>query len=276
MLYVGTSGFSYEDWVGTFYPVNTDKKDMLHLYAEKFKVTEINSTYYRIPHPAAFYYLQQKVPADFKFVVKANQKMTHSREENPVIFADFKKSIKPLLEANKFSCVLAQFPYSFYNTSFNRDYLLRFKDRMEDIPLVVEFRNSYWITNETFRILKGNDIGFCCVDQPRLNGLIPPIEKTTSRIGYVRFHGRNKANWWKHEKAYQRYDYLYSEEELKEWVPKINNIIEKTEDQYIFMNNHYKGKAVKNALMLIKLLKEEIKAGKIKEKEEEQKKEEQD
>jgi uncharacterized protein YecE (DUF72 family) len=257
MLYIGTSGYSYEDWIGTFYPENTDKKDMLKLYAQKFKVTEINSTYYRIPHPASFYYLQQKVPADFKFTVKANQEMTHSREENPAIFKDFKESIKPLLEAGKFACVLAQFPYSFYNTPSNRDYLLRFKERMEDIPLVVEFRNSYWINNEIFRILKNNDIGFCCVDQPQLKGLI----------------GRNKVNWWEHEKAYQRYDYLYSEEELKEWIPKIKKIAEKTTDQYIFMNNHYKGKAVKNALMLVKLLKEEIKAGEIKEKEKEQEKE---
>jgi len=264
MLYIGTSGFSYEDWIGAFYPLNTDKKDMLRLYSQKFKVTEINSTYYRIPHPAAFYYLQQKVPADFKFVVKANQEMTHSREENPTIFDTFKESIKPLLETKKFSCVLAQFPYSFYNTPSNRDYLIRFKDRMGDIPLVVEFRNAYWINNETFRILKGNDIGFCCVDQPQLNGLIPPIDKATSRLGYIRFHGRNKAKWWQHEKAYQRYDYLYSQEELKEWVPKIKNILDKTEDQYIFMNNHYKGKAVKNALMLIKLLKEEIKTEKYK------------
>jgi len=201
MLYVGTSGYSYKDWIGTFYPENTDKKDMLKLYAQKFKVSEINSTYYRI---------------------------------------DFKESIKPLLEAGKFACVLAQFPYSFYNTPSNRDYLLRFKERMEDIPLVVEFRNSYWINNETFRILKNNDIGFCCVDQPQLKGLIPPIAEATSNLGYVRFHGRNKVNWWEHEKAYQRYDYLYSEEELKEWIPKIKKIAEKTTDQYIFMNNHYK------------------------------------
>ena len=270
MLYIGTSGYSYEDWIGTFYPENTDKKEMLKLYAQKFKVSEINSTYYRIPHPASFYYLQQKVPSDFRFTVKANQEMTHSREENPAIFNDFKESIKPLLEAGKFACVLAQFPYSFYNTPSNRDYLLRFKERMEDIPLVVEFRNSYWINNEIFRILKNNDIGFCCVDQPQLKGLIPPIAEATSNLGYVRFHGRNKLNWWEHEKAYQRYDYLYSEEELKEWIPKIKKISEKTTDQYIFMNNHYKGKAAKNALMLIRLLKEEIKTGEIKEEEKKQ------
>jgi len=265
MLHIGTSGFSYQDWIGIFYPENTDKKDMLKLYAQKFKVTEINSTYYRIPHPATFYYLQQKVPADFKFVVKANQEMTHNREENPAVFNDFKTSIKPLLEAGKFACVLAQFPYSFYNTSPNQDYIFRFKDRMEDMPLVVEFRNSKWINNETFRILKKHNIGFCCVDQPQLKGLLPPLAEATSDLGYIRFHGRNKANWWEHEKAYQRYDYLYTEEELREWIPKIKNITEKTKDQYIFMNNHYKAKAVKNALMLIKLLREEIKAGEIKE-----------
>ncbi len=268
MLYIGTSGFSYKDWIGHFYPEHTEKKEMLKLYAQTFKTTEINSTYYTIPHPSVFYYLQQKVPADFKFAVKAHQEMTHSREENPSIFNDFKESIQPLIESGKLACVLAQFPYSFYNTPLNRDYLLRFKKRMEALPLVVEFRNAYWINEETFRILKNNDIGFCCVDQPALKGLIPPIAEATSNLGYIRFHGRNKANWWEHQKAYQRYDYLYTEEELKEWVPKIKKIAEKTEDQYIFMNNHYQAKAVKNALMLIKLLREELKIRKIKEKEE--------
>ena len=270
MLYIGTSGFSYEDWVGPFYPKNTTKQDMLKIYAQRFKATEINSTYYRIPRPASFHYLQQKVPPDFKFVVKAHQEMTHSREENPAVFYDFKKSLEPLIESGKFACVLAQFPYSFYNTVPNRDYLLRFKKRMEDIPLVVEFRNAYWINREIFMILKDNNIGFCCVDQPRLKGLVPPVAEATSNLGYVRFHGRNKINWWEHEKAYQRYDYLYTEEELREWVPKIKKIAEKTTDQYIFMNNHYRAKAVKNALMLIKLLKEEIKTGEIKEKGEEE------
>jgi len=259
MLYIGTSGFSYQDWIGPFYPENIKKGDMLHLYAQQFNTVEINSSYYRIPPAAVFYHLQRKVPDDFKFAVKANQEMTHVREINQPVFQEFKASLQPLLNSGKLGCILAQFPYSFHYNKNNQDYLRYLKDKMDDLPLIVEFRNVYWITEEVFDFLRKNEIGFCAVDQPPLKGLIPPLAETTSGLGYVRFHGRNKEKWWQHEHSYQRYDYLYSEQELKEWVPKIKQIVTQTIDQYIFMNNHYKGKATKNALMLMKLLRQEIK-----------------
>ncbi|MFW6134863.1 MAG: DUF72 domain-containing protein, partial [Elusimicrobiota bacterium] len=162
-----------------------------------------------------------------------------------------------LLDSGKLGCILAQFPYSFHYNRKNRDYLSYLKEKMNGFPLIVEFRNAYWIKEEVFDFFKKNQIGFCSVDQPPLKGLIPPIAETTSNLGYIRFHGRNKEEWWQHEQAYQRYDYLYSEQELKEWVPKIARISAQTTDQYIFMNNHYKGKATKNALMLMKLLRQE-------------------
>lgn len=260
MLYIGTSGFSYQDWMGPFYPENINKSDMLTLYARQFNAVEINSSYYRITPAAVFYHLQKKVPAHFKFAVKANQAMTHIRERKDDLFQQFKASLKPILDHKKLGCILAQFPYSFHYNSTNLDYLLYLKEKISDIPLIVEFRNSYWVKDQVFDLLRENEIGFCMVDQPPLEGLIPPIVVVTSQLGYVRFHGRNKEKWWQHEHAYQRYDYLYSEKELQEWVPKIKEIVNQTTDQYIFMNNHYKGKATKNALMLMNLLRQEIKA----------------
>ena len=260
MLYIGTSGFSYPDWIGPFYPENSKKGDMLHFYARQFNTVEINSSYYRIPPAAVFDHLQRKAPDNFKFAVKANQGMTHVREKDQTIFQEFKASLQPLLDSTKLGCVLAQFPYSFHYHRNNREYLCYLKEKMSNLPLVVEFRNVYWIKEEIFDFLRKNEIGFCAVDQPPLKGLIPPVAETTSPLGYIRFHGRNKEQWWQHEQAYQRYDYLYSEQELKEWIPKIKKMVAKTTDQYIFMNNHYRGKATKNALMLMNLLRKEIKS----------------
>jgi uncharacterized protein YecE (DUF72 family) len=185
--------------------------------------------------------------------------MTHIRDKNDAVFQEFKASLQPILDNNKLGCILAQFPYSFHYNSTNLGYLLYVKEKMSDIPLIVEFRNSYWVKDRVLDFLKKNEIGFCAVDQPPLKGLIPPVAIATSQLGYIRFHGRNKEKWWQHEHAYQRYDYLYSEEELQEWLPKIKQIVNQTTDQYIFMNNHYKGKATKNALILMKLLRQEIK-----------------
>ncbi len=260
MLYIGTSGFSYQDWIGPFYPENIKKGDMLNLYARQFNTVEINSSYYRIPPAAVFYHLQRKVSDDFKFAVKANQGITHVRENNQAVFQEFKASLQPLLDSGKLGCILAQFPYSFHYNLDNRDYLLYLKEKMDHLPLIVEFRNACWIKEEMFNFLRKNEMGFCSVDQPPLKGLIPPVAKATSDLAYVRFHGRNKEKWWQHEHAYQRYDYLYTEQELKEWVPKIKQVAAQTTDQYIFMNNHYKGKATKNALMLMKLLRQKIKS----------------
>lgn len=259
MLYIGTSGFSYQDWIGPFYPENIVKGDMLSYYARQFSTVEVNSSYYKLMPATVFYHLQNKVAANFKFTVKVNKGVTHVRDKDETLFQDFKASLQPILKNNKLGCILAQFPYSFHYNNSNLDYLLYVKERMDYVPLVVEFRNSFWIKDRVFDFLKKNEIGFCIVDQPALKGLLPPVSIATSGLAYIRFHGRNKEKWWNPEHAYQRYDYLYNEQELREWIPKIKEIVSQTGDQYIFMNNHYKGKAVKNAQMLKELLRKELK-----------------
>jgi len=97
-------------------------------------------------------------------------------------------------------------------------------------------------------------IGYCCVDEPRLKGLMPPLAVLTSNIGYVRFHGRNSEKWWKHEQAFERYNYLYSPEELSEWVGKIKALAEKSDKTFVIFNNHYQGQATLNARMMEELL----------------------
>lgn len=263
MLYIGTSGFSYTDWVGPFYPEKTKREAMFSIYTQQFNAVEINFSYYRIPSAAILNHLQRQVSADFRFVIKANQKMTHTRTDNLSIFREFKASLQPLADSGRLGCILAQFPFAFHLNEQNQKYLEYLREQMNDFPLVIEFRNINWIKEKTFDFLKKNNLGFCVVDQPSLPGLIPPVTVTTSDLGYIRFHGRNKEKWWKPEQAYERYDYLYREEELRSWIPKIKQMMKQTRDQYIFMNNHYRGKAVKNALMLAEMLRQGTGSAKI-------------
>ena len=151
-------------------------------------------------------------------------------------------------------CILAQFPWSFRRTPDNQEYLRRFRDALPEMPVVVEFRNAEWVDEATLDQLRGLGMGYCCVDEPRLKGLVPPVAAATSPVGYVRFHGRNAQKWWKHDEAWERYNYLYSAAELQEWVPKIGEVAQQTEKTYVFFNNHYEGKAGQNARELADLL----------------------
>lgn len=254
MILIGTSGFSYDDWKGRFYPERIDKKDMLACYARSFATTEINASYYAVPGAASFAAMARKTPDDFEFVVKAHKDMTHTEEPKRELFDMFAGAIQPLREAGKFGCMLAQFPWSFRRTDANSARLREFRDMVGDLPTVIEFRNADWVNDDTFGLLRELNFGFCSVDEPHLKGLMPPVAAATSNIGYVRFHGRNAKNWWKHEETYQRYDYLYSEDELSDWVPRVTDIEDQTSKTYVFFNNHYQGKSAQNARMFAKML----------------------
>lgn len=251
---IGTSGFSYKDWVGPVYPPGLPKEDWLSFYAREFDVTEVNATYYRILPAATFQRMMAKTPPGFQFVVKANKGMTHEREDNEAVFAQFREALQPLVDEARLGCVLAQFPFSFHATTENRDYLKGLREHLDDVPTVVEFRNAEWLDEDTYALLRELGLGFCCVDEPRMKGLIPPVAVATSPIAYVRFHGRNYRKWWAHEHAWERYDYTYKEAELAEWVPKIQELSQQAEQVYLFANNHWQGQAVDTARQLKMLL----------------------
>lgn len=254
MIYIGTSGFSYKDWVGPYYPAELPKARWLAFYAREFQASEINFTYYRLPDARTLAAMADKTPDGFVFTIKASKELTHERDDSVEAFPKFVHALRPLIERNKFGCVLAQFPYSFHPGAESRDYLKAFRESMADLPVVVEFRNARWLSEETFALLEENDLGFCCVDQPRLKGLIPPIATATSSVAYVRFHGRNARKWWRHDEPWERYDYSYSKEELEEWVPKIKHLDAKAEQTFVFANNHWQGQAVDTARQLRLLL----------------------
>jgi uncharacterized protein YecE (DUF72 family) len=254
MIYFGTSGFSYKDWVGVFYPAGMPQRDWLSFYAREFNCCEINSTYYALPSLATVKAMEAKTGEGFLFVIKANQEMTHQRKDSAPACEAFRQVLEPLLSAGKLGCILAQFPYSFNFSSYNWEYLSQLRKQLKGLPLVVEFRNARWLKNEVFQWLRRQEMGFCCVDEPQLPNLIPPIAEATSNIGYVRFHGRNKDKWWEHDQAYERYNYTYKPEELEEWVPKIQKVIEATDKTFVFANNHWRGQSVQTVRQLQMML----------------------
>ncbi len=253
MIHIGTSGYSFKDWKGPFYPVKITSSEMLSFYARHFKLVEINSTYYAIPRVEVFERMAENTPPDFQFMVKANSGMTHERSDNQSIFDRFEDAIQPLVEAGKFKGILAQFPWSFKNTEENRQYLKLCKERLAEYPLIVEFRHISWILEPLFGFLRDMGISYCAVDEPNLPGLVPPKTAATTDLGYVRFHGRNAEMWWGGDAA-QRYNYLYTEQELKEWVPKIKQLAASTQEIYVLFNNCHAGYAAKNAKTMQNML----------------------
>ena len=239
-VYVGTAGFSYADWKGPFYPPDTRQSAMLEEYARHFPVVEINSTYYAIPEPERVNAMARRTPASFLFNVKANKEMTHEIGDGSKVFEDFRRALRPLEDHGKLGCVLAQFPWAFKRSRENQDYLRKLARRLDGLDVVVEFRNDQWDSDETLDLLSSAGLGYCCVDEPRLKGLPAPRVALTSGVGYLRMHGRNADNWWaKGRESWERYDYLYSEEELAEWLSGVENLSENSDRVYVIFNNHY-------------------------------------
>jgi len=252
MIRLGTSGFSYDDWVGEVYPEDLPKWQWLSYYSRSFNTVELNVTYYRIPEARIIRGWVDRTPDDFLFTIKAHRSLTHERKAPD--FQHFCESIDVLQTSGKLACILAQFPHSFHPTLENRNYLTQLSKGLEGYPVVVEFRGSDWVNDETFQQLRDLNLGFCCVDEPSLRGLMPPIAILTGPLAYVRFHGRNAEKWWQHEFAWERYNYTYSEDELKEWIPRIRELDEQAPLTLVYANNHYKGQSVDTLNKLQRLL----------------------
>lgn len=324
-IVLGTSGWSFRDWVGPFYAPGTRRADMLDLYVREFAAVEVNSTYYRIPHWRTFEAIAKKTPPRFELVVKAHHDMTHLRSRDPDLYREFERSIAPLRLAGKLTGILAQFPYGFRRTPDNEEFLRILPDLLgRDTPLFVEFRHRSWVDEAVFEELQEEALGYVSVDEPDLPGLMPPIARRTGPIGYVRFHGRNKEKWWGKEShdrgapdreagvrpgkpeaaargeqgagvaaksrggvragadlgplfsgtpehpaeapplpappaseprtSSTRYDWSYTEDELREWIEKIREMNQTAKKTFVFFNNCHVGQAATSAKLMRKLL----------------------
>jgi uncharacterized protein YecE (DUF72 family) len=249
---VGTSGYSFQDWVGPFYPAGIEKGKMLDYYINHFKTVEINSTYYRIPHPAVMANIDKKTPKDFEFMVKTPDIITHKRVNIESKIPEFLECLKPMQDSGKLKGLLAQFPYSFRFSPTNLNYLKHCEEILRPNPLYAEFRNDSWMNRDMYKTLKESQIGYVAVDEPPLPGLVKPELFNTTDIAYIRLHGRNSEKWW--NGGALRYDYSYSDKELQEWKDKIEKIKGKADKVFVFFNNCHLGQAVKNARQMMSML----------------------
>ena len=256
----GTSGWSYEDWRGVFYPEHPGGSfDSLQYAAEYFDALEINSTFYRPPSPktAASWARRTEHKDGFLFTAKLHQRFTHQRHER---WSDpeasvFKRGMDPLAQAGKLGGILVQFPWSFRNVPENRKWLAAVIGEFKNYPLFIEVRHASWATDDFFGYLDNAGVGLVDIDQPLFDNSLAPSGRVTGSNAYVRLHGRNRENWFKEGAGRDaRYDYLYDEGELAEWVKRIRTLSKKADTVFVFTNNHYRGQAAVNSLELKSLL----------------------
>lgn len=257
MIRCGPAGWSYKDWSGIVYPDPSPRDfDPLGYIAGFFDVVEVNSTFYG-PQPAkvADRWVERVAHnTRFKFTAKLWQRFTHKRKTawTAAEVAEARAAPDALYKADRLGALLVQFPWSFRRDAENREWLDDLVSTFGDLPLAVEVRHETWNEPEFFRELAERGVGFVNIDQPQYSDSIAPSAHATAPVGYVRVHGRNYRDWWRHEKPHERYDYLYEAEELEPWAARAVEIDQddRTSETYVVTNNHYKGKAVANALML--------------------------
>lgn len=246
---IGPAGWSYKDWEGVVYPKHGSKFDPLAYLAQYFDTIEINSPFYRIPPPAHAKSWVKRVAAndDFKFTTKIFRGFTHEKEA--LVQEDlkaFRNYLDPFMEANRLGAILIQFPWSFKNTPQSRDKLVELFDAFKDYPKSLEVRHSTFQEPEFFAFLDQHDVGWVNVDQPLFNDSVKPDDTVTGPVAYARLHGRNYEKWFAHEESWERYNYLYSAQELGAWVDRIEQMAQ-SRDTYVVTNNHFRGQAILNA-----------------------------
>jgi len=249
---IATSGYSYRDWHGPFYPESVKAKKELPYYAEHFPAVEINATFYRQPQPEHLCSLVSQTPDGFMFAVKGYKGLTHdgSRERD---LAPFRRGLAPLLRSERLLAVLLQFPYRFHYIRKNREYVARLCDDLNDIPIALEFRHEEWYREPVITECRNRGISLVAVDSPDLPRLPPREIIPTSKLLYLRFHGRNRDRWWNGNNT-SRYDYLYNEQELADWSRRLTHKMVQAERAAVFFNNHWRGQAVANARLFQSLM----------------------
>jgi uncharacterized protein YecE (DUF72 family) len=240
---VGTSGYSFSDWVGPFYPPGTKQKDMFGLYAARFGAVELNFTFYNATPGATLARMAAKAPEGFQFWVKAHRELTHKGNlEAGKAFVD---QVGPMQESGKLAGLLLQFPQSFHRTAEARHYLAAALDALGAMTLAVEFRHHSWDHPATVKGLAQRNVALVIPDVPPIEGLYRPAPAATAPIAYLRLHSRNDAAWY--GGMAQRYDYSYTDEELAQIVKDWAAVEASAQRVYAFFNNCHRAQAALNA-----------------------------
>ena len=297
-ILIGTCSWTEETLVkgGKFYPpFAKDAESRLRYYASQFPIVEVDSSYYSMLYEKNTRLWVERTPDDFIFDVKAFRLFTQHQtppaslprdirealpsslqEKNnlyqnnmpPDILDEmwnrFESALLPLDSTGKLGVVLFQFPPWFVAGSEKLDYILSCKERLQQYRLAIEFRNNSWMSDSnrdhTLDFLKDNNLPYVCVDEPQgFKSSMPPVAEPTSDMSIVRFHGRNKDNWEKKGiKASDRFNWYYDDDELTEWVERINDLKVKTQWLHLLFNTHYDDQAIINARKLSGMLDLEI------------------
>jgi uncharacterized protein YecE (DUF72 family) len=283
IIRVGTAGWSYPSgkgtWNGIFYPAagagrgrGRAKVDQLAFYAEHFDTVEINSSFYGVPTPATTRDWAKRTPARFEFSLKLYQKFTHpemfhkASGEDPWNLGakdvdELRRALDPLAEAGKLGALLAQFPASFKNEPDSRAYLEWLLDQFKAYRVAVELRHRTWSDDprETLALLEAANAAWTQIDEPKFKlSIRQDLRPNVGAFYYLRLHGRNAKNWWKHEKSEDRYNYLYSTEELEPIAEAVESAARKVKKAYLYANNHFSAKSVANAAILKHRLGQEL------------------
>jgi len=279
---VGTSGWNYPSgpgsWNGVFYPPTRGRQkdfDELTFYAEHFDTVEVNSTFYGMPRAEVARQWASRTPAGFEFSLKLYQKFTHPKmfrsaalarapgSEGPLLdllsqvtqtdIDEYRAGIDPLVGAGRLGALLAQFPASFKSDAQSQDYLASLLRAFSDYPIAVELRHRTWsdAIADTLTLLNGFGAAWVQIDEPKFRFSIRQnyLPNVTS-FYYMRLHGRNAAQWWRHDKSEDRYNYLYSADELREFSTIAGAAKTLVKKSYLYTNNHFSSKSVVNAVML--------------------------
>jgi uncharacterized protein YecE (DUF72 family) len=262
---LGTCSFADEGLVKTWYPrgVSTSKA-RLQYYAERFDTVEVDSPYYHLPDPGVTLNWAQRTPPDFTFHVKAHKTMTwHEGEPDDDAFAAFRASLEPLELSGKLRGILMQYHPRFVKSADALAELERVRPRLEPLVPLVEFRHRSWMEpgerDDTLAFLETNGLAYVSVDTPmtRASNVIARHAAATHPVAYVRFHGRNEKTWnIRAEKSSERFDWMYSAEELGEWVEKLDRLSSDADEVYALFNNNRDDFAPRSAVILRGLLEE--------------------
>jgi uncharacterized protein YecE (DUF72 family) len=271
---IGTCGYSYpgdppNGWSGVFYPKHGKKRvDALEFYASYFDTVEINSTFYRPANTEMAQAWVRKTPPEFIFTVKVWQKLTHpsklgedaagaNEKWGPFDKSDvvrFTEGIEPLVEAGRLGALLFQYPASFICDPANLERLEATLAAFDIYPKVVELRHRSWsdCNQATQQLLERLQSTWVFIDEPKFPTSVKQEINAHGDVAYLRLHGRNHEKWWKHQDAWERYDYFYSGESIRRLADRLKELAGQSPRTkfYVFFNNHARGQAVANALML--------------------------
>ena len=252
-----------------FYPPGLPPGERLAHYARFFPIVEVDTTFYGIPRPGVAEKWVEATPPAFRFNVKAFRSLTlHEREDGrprqPTAEEerDFLRALEPMRDSGKLVGVHYQFPPWFKASPGNMDFVSRLSDRHPRDQVIVEFRHESWAEPERFdavtELLAESGMSYCCVDEPQVgSATMPPhLVVTDPRLAVLRFHGHNRKKWYvkNASSSTERFDYLYREETLREWVPKIRDLAAEAEEVHVLFNNNRSNYAVANGLQLARLL----------------------